>query len=252
MTSNPNDIEARWQRLAKEIRARNRDSSSLDSFLDRVAGVPDPNLSHEECQALLPAFVTLELNGLDPAAQYPQVQYHLDRCPTCEQEYAELLTLEIALAPLEREGLNGLTLPESLANPTHYRLVKQISERALERLDPGMAPLSLLFIDPLLETLIGGETIQIPLVSDEQGGMGIVELFPLVVVPVVAVVMKFITMNQLTAQEPTVRNATIHKMVNEELRQLLAPQSEKSVIKAKFNEIAQTISTIIVEWLNSE
>lgn len=41
-------------------------------------------------QAMLPLFVTDELSGRIVDRLYPDLANHLDRCPACRQEYADL------------------------------------------------------------------------------------------------------------------------------------------------------------------
>lgn len=76
-----------------------------------VAGVHDPAMSCDECQAWLPTYVDAEIGGLAVGQLYPDVKRHLDLCPVCEAEYLEML--ELALA----EDAGELPVPERFPVP---------------------------------------------------------------------------------------------------------------------------------------
>lgn len=52
-------------------------------------GLP-PAGTCDQVRVLLPEFVTDELSGRDVDHLYPDLANHLDRCPACRQEYADL------------------------------------------------------------------------------------------------------------------------------------------------------------------
>jgi hypothetical protein len=63
----------------------------LPSWLARLLGPGTPEVSCEECFAVLDRYVELELAGADAEAQHPGMQAHLDGCRACREEHDLLL-----------------------------------------------------------------------------------------------------------------------------------------------------------------
>ncbi|HEY7207334.1 MAG TPA: hypothetical protein VH416_03760 [Gaiellaceae bacterium] len=61
------------------------------SWLERLLGPDEPQLSCEECFAELDHYVELETSGVDAAAEVPRMTAHLEGCPACKEEHDELL-----------------------------------------------------------------------------------------------------------------------------------------------------------------
>lgn len=98
MTERDNPLE---EQLA-QLKARLAGSEATDpvTHLGRaVAGVDDPVLSHEACEAHLPTYVDEEVAGLNVAELHPDVKRHLDLCESCAAMYLALL--DVALAEVE-------------------------------------------------------------------------------------------------------------------------------------------------------
>lgn len=89
----------RQERLKQELL---HSGESLPAEFLRLANAVwndrDTPLSHQECLAALPEFVSAELEGRDVASLFPLVKAHLNRCDECAEQYAELLELSIAEA----------------------------------------------------------------------------------------------------------------------------------------------------------
>jgi hypothetical protein len=51
------------------------------------------DLSHEAVRALLPEYVALAAQGIDPEAVHPQLAAHLADCSSCAEEFQELIEL---------------------------------------------------------------------------------------------------------------------------------------------------------------
>lgn len=63
---------------------------SLPEFLERVYLSEGEEIGCDLLQALLPAYVDLELTGPDPSERAQQVHTHLIQCPDCWEEYEAL------------------------------------------------------------------------------------------------------------------------------------------------------------------
>ncbi len=88
---------ARRRRLLKALRTRGQAvPPELMRLADAVWSENDAALTHEACMAALPTFVSDEVEGKPVAQLYPAIKHHLDRCPRCATQYADLL--EVALA----------------------------------------------------------------------------------------------------------------------------------------------------------
>lgn len=70
--------------------------TNIQHLLRMVAGHPDPALPCGECEPLLPAYVTAEVDGLAVTALYPEVKRHLDLCNECIENYLDMLDLALA------------------------------------------------------------------------------------------------------------------------------------------------------------
>jgi hypothetical protein len=60
-------------------------------WLARVLGPGRPELSCEQCFAVLDRYVELELAGTDAEARFPGMEAHLVGCPACSEEHELLL-----------------------------------------------------------------------------------------------------------------------------------------------------------------
>jgi hypothetical protein len=60
-------------------------------WLVRVLGPGRPEVSCEECFALLDHYVELELAGAPADARLPGMDAHLEGCPACHEEHELLL-----------------------------------------------------------------------------------------------------------------------------------------------------------------
>ena len=106
MTEYEQNMEAQWQRLQEQLgRAGVPNTPSTSSgripqevlhLVRVVAGVKDPVMTCEKCQASLLRYVDDEIGGLDVARLYPNVKRHLDLCPDCMKEYLEMLEWGLA------------------------------------------------------------------------------------------------------------------------------------------------------------
>lgn len=61
--------------------------------LRRALAGDDGGLSHDEALAQLPSYIEAERLGLPVARRFPALTAHLDTCPACAQEYAELVEM---------------------------------------------------------------------------------------------------------------------------------------------------------------
>jgi hypothetical protein len=66
-----------------------RDSRRLDGLL----GPDAPEVSCEDCFAVLDRYVELELDGADAETALPGMKTHLEGCPACREEHDLLLAL---------------------------------------------------------------------------------------------------------------------------------------------------------------
>ena len=64
-----------------------------ESALDHLVGPADPQLSCDECFALLDAYVDLELASRAAGAQMPLMHAHLRGCSACRDDRDSLLAL---------------------------------------------------------------------------------------------------------------------------------------------------------------
>ncbi|HKT43562.1 MAG TPA: zf-HC2 domain-containing protein [Gaiellaceae bacterium] len=60
-------------------------------WLVRVLGPGRPEVSCEDCFALLDEYVEVELSEEDADARFPGLEAHLAGCPACRDEHALLL-----------------------------------------------------------------------------------------------------------------------------------------------------------------
>jgi predicted anti-sigma-YlaC factor YlaD len=61
--------------------------------IDRLLGPRGPEVTCEECFALLDEYVDLEVSGADADAHVPGMRNHLDGCPACREEHETLRAL---------------------------------------------------------------------------------------------------------------------------------------------------------------
>jgi len=89
--------DAQLDVLRRKMRERGTELPLPAEKLARaILGEGSTDLSHEECRAVLPAYVDAEMGGERVANKFPRVKRHLDVCEGCSAQYAELL--EVALA----------------------------------------------------------------------------------------------------------------------------------------------------------
>ena len=62
----------------------------------RLLGPAEPEVSCEECFALLDRYVDLEVAGEDAGARLPGMRAHLQGCPACHEDHESLLELVAA------------------------------------------------------------------------------------------------------------------------------------------------------------
>ncbi len=66
------------------------ESNRDDATLDRILGPTEPEVTCEQCFALLDQYVELELAGADADAQLPGLRAHLAGCPACREDHESL------------------------------------------------------------------------------------------------------------------------------------------------------------------
>lgn len=165
MTSQSDNHEKRWQAIAAKLGVQGRVSGNLKALVETFAGISESALSHEACQALLPAYITAEMDGLDADTQYPDVKYHLDRCEECEAVYVELLSFEQTMAPLERGVVGELSavdvrIKPSIAIKTWVQKIATEIANSFPRLQSRVQTAATRFFDQL--QINGGEFLLSP------------------------------------------------------------------------------------------
>ena len=60
---------------------------------DELLGPAGPEVSCDECFALLDRYVELERAAVDPEAAFPGMRAHLAGCPACREEHESLIAL---------------------------------------------------------------------------------------------------------------------------------------------------------------
>jgi predicted anti-sigma-YlaC factor YlaD len=68
-------------------------SDDTRRLAERLVGPADPELSCEECFAVLDSYVELELTGAAADAAVPRMRAHLQGCPACRGDHDSLLAL---------------------------------------------------------------------------------------------------------------------------------------------------------------
>lgn len=63
----------------------------MSEWLGRLFGPGRPEVTCEECFALLDRYVDLELEESGPEAALPGMEAHLEGCPACREEHDLLL-----------------------------------------------------------------------------------------------------------------------------------------------------------------
>ena len=106
------DMEQRWQRLQEPLKRANTTHvpAGVLQLARVVAGVPDPEMTCEECQAWLPSYVDDEIGALPVQTLYPKVKRHLELCDECVLEYLQMRDWALAAD----EG----RLPQNIEIPT--------------------------------------------------------------------------------------------------------------------------------------
>ncbi len=64
--------------------------TQLVQWLERTYATTETELDCDQLQALLPAYVDLEIAGAHPADRFPLVPAHCAQCPDCAEEYQAL------------------------------------------------------------------------------------------------------------------------------------------------------------------
>lgn len=67
-----------------------------ETVLARVLGPGEPELSCEECFAVLDRYVELDLADAEPDAVVPGMRAHLAGCPACAEDFDSLRDLVAA------------------------------------------------------------------------------------------------------------------------------------------------------------
>ena len=65
----------------------------MSERLQRLLGPGRPEVTCDECFALLDRYVELELEVVDADARLPGMDAHLEGCPACHEEHESLLAL---------------------------------------------------------------------------------------------------------------------------------------------------------------
>jgi hypothetical protein len=63
----------------------------MSELLGRLLGPGRPEVTCEECFALLDRYVDLELGESEPEAALPGMEAHFEGCPACREEHDLLL-----------------------------------------------------------------------------------------------------------------------------------------------------------------
>jgi anti-sigma factor RsiW len=66
-------------------------SESTSGLLTRLLGPRRPEVTCDECFALLDRYVDLELDDAQPEGALPGMEAHLEGCPACREEHDLLL-----------------------------------------------------------------------------------------------------------------------------------------------------------------
>ena len=77
--------------------------TEFTDWLERIYTTAEVEMDCEQFQALLSAYVDLEIAGQGAAPYLAQVKAHLAQCPDCAEEYAGLRKV----AELEARGRRG-------------------------------------------------------------------------------------------------------------------------------------------------
>lgn len=132
------DMEVSWQRLQEPL--RRADTTHIPAgvlHLARVvAGVPDPEMTCEACQAWLPSYVDDEIGALPVQTLYPKVKRHLELCDECVVEYLEmrdwaLLVDEGRLPQVVESAIPDLSFLPPLSLTEYVRSVAKALVQAL-------------------------------------------------------------------------------------------------------------------------
>ena len=71
-------------------------SADHRDLIARLLGPAGPEVSCEECFALLDQYVDLEVGGQDADARLPGMSAHLEGCPACREDHESLRELVAA------------------------------------------------------------------------------------------------------------------------------------------------------------
>jgi hypothetical protein len=66
-------------------------NSGREDLVARLLGPTGPELTCDECFALLDRYVDLEAAGADADAAIPGLRAHLEGCPACREDHESLL-----------------------------------------------------------------------------------------------------------------------------------------------------------------
>jgi hypothetical protein len=73
-------------------------SETIRKMMNSLKSTRDDELTCGHCHDELDHFIEMKLDGKNPAEAMPLVLEHLDRCPTCKEEYEVLLEALKALS----------------------------------------------------------------------------------------------------------------------------------------------------------
>lgn len=159
-----------------------------------VLGLPEDDMSHEECLAALPEYVSAEMEGIPLTPNLVKVRRHLAMCESCSDQYAELLeaamaveTGEISVSESMPEPnlrfLSESPTPEAADGPSPAPLnpaevlrkyIEETARRVLGVLSPKRVPTLQAITEPFFEQigLLGGPFVLEPLSARAMGFEG--------------------------------------------------------------------------------
>jgi len=93
MTDHKQNLEARWQRIQEHLMSGKASNlpEELLHLARFMAQVPEPQMTHDECQEWLPNYIEAEIGGLVVGKLYPKVKRHLELCGECAADYIQML-----------------------------------------------------------------------------------------------------------------------------------------------------------------
>ncbi|MCX7853329.1 MAG: hypothetical protein N2383_11145 [Caldilineales bacterium] len=141
--------EADLERLAERLRGL-PDTPEDPYWRLAAALVPDPEYTHEQAEAELPAYVTDELLGRPVSRLYPQLHRHLLHCAVCAELHAEMvaaLSEEPPAVPTPAPNLSFL--PPLDLRQEAVRVAEQVLDRVWPEVREPLARVAELFFAEL-------------------------------------------------------------------------------------------------------